>query len=811
MKKWLRRLAKVLGVLLLVLMVVLPAAGFWFSRRPWPMIDGQVAVRGLAAPVQVIRDRLGIPHLYAQRESDLFFAQGYAHAQDRLWQMHFNRMVADGTFAAAFGRRAIEPDRFSRTLGLRRAAERAWKTLDPETRRHFTAYSAGVNAFLEGHRDRLPVEFSLMGIDPAPWSPVDSLCAIKLMSLNLGENMDREILRVRFLRGLGQHGPSAARRLLPPYPAGGPVIVPSAAAPPAESAGSRAAESAVAGLGARVLSLWLGQSDPVWGSNAWVVAGSRTRSGKPLLANDTHMGLPMPSIWYENGLHGGRFDVVGFSLPGVPAVIIGHNGRIAWGITNLFTDTQDLFIESLDDVKNPTRYRFQGEWRDLEVVKETIAVNGGEPEPLVIRLTGHGPIINGAFADKLAGHPPMSLAWTALHGAGVAQALFRINLAGDWEGFRDALRLWDAPSLGFVYADGSGNIGFQAAGRHPVRAPGNDGTVPASGAEGGWRGAIPFEELPKSFNPPAGMIVSANNKVVGDDYPHVLTRDWADPNRARRILDLLAARPKLGREDMQRIQADTYCLEAEALRPYLLALEPANDLEKRALAEVRRWDLRYETDRVGASVYHVWQWILLQEMVGDELGEKLMQDYRYIPFHQRFITQDLLAWDANPWFDDRRTPQVETRRELLQRSLSRAVARLVEDFGDDPERWTWGRLHPALFGHLPLGQAGVKPLDWIVNPKPVAAPGGPFTVNAATPSSTKPFMALAGTSQRFIADFADLSRSLAVNSTGQSGHLFHAHRDDQIELWSKVGYHPVLFDRKSVEAESEGRLTLTPR
>jgi penicillin amidase len=262
---------------------------------------------------------------------------------------------------------------------------------------------------------------------------------------------------------------------------------------------------------------------------------------------------------------------------------------------------------------------------------------------------------------------------------------------------------------------------------------------------------------------------------------------------------------------MQSIQADTFCLEAKALRPYLLGIKPSNDAERRAIAEVQRWDLRYEPDRVGASIYHVWQWLLLQEMVGDELGAKLMHDYRHVPFQQRFVTQDLLAWDANPWFDHPRTLHVRTRQELLHRSLADAVAWLAAHFGNDPAGWTWGRLHRVTFGHLPLGQAGVAPLDWIFNPRPVPAAGGPFTVNAATPSSTQPFMVVAGTSQRFIADLADLGQSLAVNSTGQSGLAFHAHRDDQIALWHRVGYHRVFFDRQSLETASEGTLTLTPR
>ncbi len=812
MKKWLWRLLKILPVLLLVLVVAVAVWGFWFTRRPWPQIDGEVAVNGLAAPVQVIRDGWGIPQVYAEEESDLFFAQGYAHAQDRLWQMHFNRMIADGTFAAAFGQMGLKPDRFTRTLGLRRAAEREWETLDGETRGLFEAYSAGVNAFLEDHRDRLPVEFSVLRIDPEPWSPVDSLGAIELMSLYLGLNMQRELLRARLLHELGEAGETAARRLLPPYPAAGPVIVPQSAGSPAVGTSAKRSFDD-SGPGLENLLPWLGESAPAWGSNAWVVAGSRTESGRPLLANDTHMGLAMPSVWYENGLHGGRFNVVGFSIPGIPAVVIGHNGRLAWGITNLFTDAQDFFAETLDDPDDPRQYQFRGEWRDLQLVEETIEVKGKEPETMTVRLTHHGPIVNDAFAEELVGQPLMALRWTALDGTGVARALFDLNLAGDWEEFRQALSGWQAPNLSFVYADVEGNIGLQAVGRHPIRAPGHDGTVPVSGANGEWewQGYIEFDELPRAFNPEAGFIVSANNKVTSDDYPHRLTRDWADPRRAQRITDLLSAEETLGREDMRRIQADTYSLLAETLRPYLLDIEPGSDLERRALAEVEKWDLRYEADRVGASIYHVWHWFVLLNLVEDEFGEDLTKAFRRFPFHQRSITPELLAWDANPWFDDRTTPEVETRQELLHQSLADAVVWLAEHYGKDPAKWRWGRLHRALLGHLPLGMSGVAPLDWIFNPKSVPAPGGPFTVNAATPSISKPFIAVAGTSQRLIADLADLGRSLAVNSTGQCAHVFHAHRDDQIALWQEVDYHPVLFDRPTAETEAEGVLTLTPR
>jgi penicillin amidase len=799
-----RRLVRVLtiiGVVLLAVALILAGVGTWFVRRPWPQVKGEIAVPGLSAPVDVIRDEWGVPHIYAQNDHDLFFAQGYVHAQDRLWQMEFNRRIGSGTLSAALGEATLNQDRFLRTLGLRRAAEKDWALMDDDMRAFLQAYADGVNAFIDSHRDRLPLEFTILGVDPETWTPVDTLAWGKVMSYELCANYDNELLRARLVAELGE---AAAQQILPPYPDAGPVIIPPGVRSYAWLRGARFNRL-------DVLAGTLGESRREWGSNNWVVHGSRTATGKPLLANDTHLGLNMPSVWYENGLHGGRFDSVGYTFPGVPLVVIGHNGRIAWGVTNLPADVQDFYVEKLDDPAQPTRYEFQGEWRDLEVLRETIEVKDGQPEILDVLITHHGPIMNDVLGD-MEDAEPLALQWTALEGTRLFHAVQHVNLATNWEEFRQALSYWDAPSQNFVYADIEGNIGYQTPGRIPIRAAGHQGLAPVPGWTGEyeWQGFIPFDELPSVLNPSTGFIVTANNKVVPDDYPYHLAYEWSASFRARRITDLLAADDSVTLEDIQDIHAQTYSMPAEALRPYLLAVQPDDDLQERALDLVKGWDLYLEADRAGASVYEAWYGFLVRNTVGDELGDDLLEEYLdYGTIHVTTMVE-MMAQADSPWFDDTTTPQVESRDDIARRSLADAVAWLSERFGDDPARWTWGRLHTKTFVHQPLGQSGISPLEDLFSSKTVAARGDGFTVDAAGFSFNEPFAMGGGVSQRYIADLGDLSNSRIVHTTGQSGHLFHRHREDFIDLWQNVEYHPMISSRETAEARAEGTLTLTP-
>jgi penicillin amidase len=800
--KHIRKIAVSMAIVLLIIALVLAGVGTWFVRHPWSQVSGTTTVSNLSAPVQIMRDEWGVPHIYAENEHDLFFAQGYVHAQDRLWQMEFNRHIGSGSLSAILGSVTQDADRFMRTLGLRRAAEREWATLDGDTRLILEAYAQGVNAYLDTHRDQLPLEFTLLGVTPEPWAPIDTLVWGKLMSLNLGGNFGVELLRAQIV---AEYGEETAQQLLPPFAHGTPLVIPSEAHQYTWLRDTQLEKP-------NTLIALLGYPSPDWGSNNWVVDGSRTTTGKPILANDTHMGLSMPSIWYENGLHGGRFDIVGFSFPGVPLVVIGHNAHIAWGVSNLPADVQDLYIEKLDDPVQPTQYEFEGEWHDLQVIQETIEIKGQAPVELNVLLTQHGPIMNDVLDNDMKEVEPMALSWTSLDGPGIFSAIKGINLATNWEEFRQALRSLDAPAQNFVYADINGNFGYQATGKIPIRTSDHQGLVPVPGWTGEyeWQGFIPFEQLPSLFNPDPGFIATANNKVIPDDYLYQLTYEWAPPYRIQRITDMLMADPHLDLEDTQTIQADTYELPASALRPYLLAVEPENELQATALAQVAAWDLYHETDRVGALIYQVWYWFLAQNTLNDQLDDNLMNQYLVQPyFHVPFMV-DLMTQVNNPWFDDMTTPTVENRDDIVRRSLFDTVVWLSERYGDAPEQWTWGRLHTMTFVHQPFGQSGIAPLERLFNSKPIPARGGGFTVNAAWFSAGNNFQMIGGTAQRFIVDMSDLSNSLAIHTTGQNGNLFHPHREDFIAMWQNLDYHPMFFTRAGVETNAANILTLAP-
>lgn len=806
MKSRLWKLLRWTAIVVAGLLAALALVFYGLARRAWPEVDGRLAVAGLQAPVEIVRVEPGVPHLYARNAHDLFFAQGYVHAQDRLWQMELNLFVGRGEVAALFGEGGLEIDKVIRTFGLAQAAERDWQALSPATRALLTAYADGVNAFLSTHQGRLPIEFTLLGATPRKWTAIDSLTWGKLMALNLSLNHAFEILRGHLIAKLGE---PVARRLLSPYPASAPVIVPPGVNGYGVPAGERAVGSTVAALPAfgRIAN-W---GATAWGSNGWVVAGSRTASGKPLLANDTHLGLQMPSVWYQVGLHGGGYDAVGFSFPGMPFLEIGHNQRIAWGITNLCADVQDLYLEKLDDSKAPRRYEFQGAWRDLLLRREEIAVKGKPNFVLEVRETLHGPIINDAIVE-LKGSPPVALRWPALTGGRLIDALAALNQAQDWQAFHRALADWDTPSVNFVYADVDGHIAYQSTGRIPVRAAGHQGLLPVPGWDGRseWQGFIPYEEMPKLVDPAAGFIVTANNKVVSDDYPHYLAYDMADPYRAERLTALLSTAHGLTRDGLRSIQAETLGRPAQAIRPYLLAVPPAGPREAKALDEVRRWNLRYEPESVGAMVYEVWYWYLIGDVLRDELGPDVLKEYRTVGMSQVPSIADLLTRPNDPLFDDRRTPKVERRDDIVRRSLTRAVAWLTTYHGDDPAKWTYGTIHSVTFVHSPLGASGIAPLEYLFNSATYPARGTAFTVDAAVSDQTKPFGVNFGSSQRMIVDLADLEGSTWVNSTGQNAQVFHRHREDQIPKWEAIEDYPMLFSETTVRAHPEAQLTLVP-
>ncbi|MGA9347785.1 MAG: penicillin acylase family protein [Anaerolineae bacterium] len=810
MRRLLGKILMVLGVLVLLVVIVAAGGGYFVIRRGFPASNGTIKVAGLESQVEVYRDGWGIPHIYASNPHDLFFAQGYVHAQDRFWQMEFWRRVGSGRLAEILGESALDSDRFIRTLGWHRTAAQELELLDNGERAVLEAYAEGVNAYISTHRGRLGLEFTILGLtgvkfDPEPWTPLNTVTWSKIMAWDLSGNMNDELLRAHIAARLGS---PAVGALVPPYSDDYPVIVPH----PLAGATLEAVPESSFDLHP------LGTGDDI-GSNNWVIAGSRTETGMPLLANDPHLGIQMPSIWYEVGLHcepvgpGCPYNVVGASFAGSPGVIIGHNDHIAWGVTNLGSDVQDLFIERVNP-ENPNQYEYQGQWLDMEAIREEIQVTG-EEEPVVVnaRLTRHGPIINdvvgGTEEDWSFGWQPLALSWTALRPCTLMRSVLLLDRATNWEEFREALSYWDVPSQNFVYADVEGNIGYQAPGRIPIRASG-DGSMPVPGWTGEyeWVDYIPFDELPRAFNPPEEYIVTANNAVVGPDYPYFISMDWAPGYRARRIVELIESDPSLSLDDMQAIQGDSSPIYAQDILPHLLTLSSDEPRLTEALGLLRAWDGRAVWDSAGAALFEAFRLHLIDLTFGDELGEQLLRRARITA---GVALVSLLADETSPWFDDVTTPQVETRDEILLQALEEAVEELTETLGRNMARWRWGDLHTATFENQSLGQCGIGLIEAIFNRGPVVVDGSMDTVNNTGYSPNDPYGVVIVPSYRQIVDLGDFTRSVSMHTTGQSGHTYHRHYGDMIDPWRNIEYHPMLFDKESIAANKEGVLVLTPR
>ena len=710
-------------------------AYYFFVRRPLPKKKGDLVLEGLHEPVEIIFDRFGVPHIYAQNEDDLFFAQGYVHAQDRLWQMELNRRTGSGRLSEIFGEVAIEADRFCRRLGMHRAAMAEEARLPEHNRRILDAYACGVNAYIERNNNNLPIEFTLLRFKPAPWQIADSIQWAKMMGWNLGGNWETEIIRARIVARLGAE---RAARLEAGYDPHHPLIVP----PGIE----------YKGINLGMLEQYeqlkqLSGFGMLGASNNWVVDGTMSTTGAPILCNDPHLGQVVPSIWYECHLVAGDIDVIGASFPGAAGVVIGHNQHIAWGITNAVSDVEDLYIEKFDP-QNPYQYEYQGKWEAAQIIREEIIVRGSKT-PLIeeVRITRHGPIItsltgkdvngqvsqNGTQAEQL--ELPLALRWTGLEQCNIVSAFEKLNRATNWEEFKEALRDWDVPPQNLVYGDKEGNIGYVMAGAIPIRAKGQH-LLPSPGWTGGheWIGFIPFEELPQTYNPEQHFIVTANNRVVDDSYPYYITNEWLNGYRAQRIRDLLTSKGKLAPEDMARIQGDQYSLPAVEIVPHMLRVQSTIPLEKAALGVLRTWNYVLAPDSVQASIYTTFlnklEGIVFGAVFGDD--ETIIHDYlgkgsSILSLTNGYASRSkpllirLMNEHDDSWFADSAIPNGPRSWDTaIAAAFTAAVEELCEKLGRDITRWQYGKIHTMTYNH-PLGM--IKPLDKIFNRGPILQAG----------------------------------------------------------------------------------------
>jgi penicillin amidase len=801
----LKRVLKILMIILLAIILLGGAGGYWFVAKSHPQISGTLRVSGLKSQVEIVRDPLGVPHIYASNADDLFFTQGYVQAQDRLWQMELFRHVGAGRTAELSGRSGTSDDKFLRTLGIPRAARAYWENANEEEKRVLNAFAAGVNAFIDSHRDNLPIEYALIGITPEPWQPVDSAAWAKIMALDLGGNRTQELVRARLREKLGS---DRANELMPGYPAQGPFIIPPEAKEyKAESPNHLVTESPVISLGnpnfeaIAAIDSRMTLGDGI-GSNNWVVDGTKTVSGKPMLANDPHLGIQMPSIWYEIGLHcqpiasDCAYNVVGMAFAPSPTVVIGHNDRIAWGITNTNPDVQDYFVEKINP-QNPNQYEYQGKWEDFTIESEIVKIKGGGEETFQVKISRHGPIMTPVLEGITQ---PLSLQWTAVREPShVIDSILRLDRARDWSEFRDALRFFDAPSQNFVYADVDGNIGYQMPGNIPIRAKG-DGSVPVPGWTGEyeWTGYVPFGELPSVYNPPNHFIATANNQVVPSTYKYLITNDWSAPYRAMRINELLASKQKFSIQDFQTMQADITSIPLERLQRNIVGFtfEKEKFLPTRALEFAIKWNGRLDIDSVGGSILQATYLRAMKNILAGRLDGDLMSAYLDLGVAPRAALLALLDQPNSVWWDDLSTSQKETRDDILKKSFEQGVDDLGRRFGDAPAEWKWGRMHTATFGH-PIGS--VQPLNLLFNIGPLATNGDGYTVNNGGYRDSRDFTQRTVSSMRMIHDLSDWSRSIQMHTTGQSGQPLNKHYCDLVMPWRDVRHSPLYFDRTHLE------------
>jgi penicillin amidase len=876
-----RRLAWIALILVVVLIVSVVTIVGMVTVRSLPQTTGTVAIAGLDKPVRIDRDATGIAWILADTPHDLFLAQGYVHAQERMWQMEVWRHISAGRLSELFGASTLSEDRFIRTLGWRTAAARDLEALSPDTRAAVDAYAAGVNAWLSEHKGSLGLSFVVTGLkagiggiggyDPEPWTALDTMAWQKVQAWQLGDNFDGEIFRM--LADDKLRDPARTDQLFPLYGADMPVITPSGlkgsgGAGSTASTGSagrgasvaRAAETAtpqtaapigdpdawrdVAALGSRVLNLaGLDASDGIAGdhqvgSNNWVVGPSKSATKSALLANDPHLGIAMPSVWFMNGLRCRAinkdcpFDVVGVSFPGVPGVILGHNERVAWGATNVGPDVEDLF--SIDaDPANPLQYVHGDQSLPFLIHHETIKVAGGDPVDLVVRETIHGPIVNGVD-DRLKNAPLVALSWTGIDGVdGALESLYRVNSVANFQEFRAAFKDYGSPSQNFVYADVDGHIGYVLPGRIPIRAdPQDRGERIRSGSDGrhDWTGTIPFDDLPWQLDPPSGIIVTANNAAVDATYPYFVADGWDPGYRAKRIAQLLDAAAADGGvtiRDVRTIQSDTAMLRAASIVPFVSAVRPTTEDGAVVLGRINDWrPLDCPVDSVGCAAYVAFEYRLMRGLFDDELG----------PLAREYVGQGgswqattaLLSVPDSPWWDDVTTPNRQERRDDIIAAALDATGKELRGALGAPEKWTWGALHTATFREATLGSSGIGPLEWYLDKGPYPVPGAAGAVNntyyrpsRAYPDPDDPTYVPVGIgrvfeitnlpSYRLAIDMADLDGARIVQTTGQSGNPFDTHYGDLIDDWINGESVPLPFSLAAVNDASIQVLQLTPK
>ncbi len=826
-----KRIYKVLAICICILVfLTLLAAGFVYNlfRREVPPANATIQLAGLERSVDVIFDRRGVPHAYGHSDEDLARVLGYLHARDRLWQLDLVRRAAAGQLSEIFGESLYNFDVFKRVIGLRRTAQKLEKSLDKNSLKIIQAYCDGVNAFIDAAGPLPTIEFRVLGYQMKPWTVDDVLTLARQTGWQLSGNWDVEVLRAAVA---AERGEEAMWAVLPRHRDPGPYIIPpdqksyskgADNSQPSEKKHARAFSTdsidgllALLDINRRDREFPAGVASIPMASNSWVLSPSKTKSGGAMMCNDPHLDMLLPSVWHEAHLHGDDIDVIGVAFPGTPMIVLGHTPQVAWGATTTCADTQDLYA-IVTDSDHPGKYLYDGQWRPFEIADEKIRIrtkNGHEERTVRVRLTVHGPIITDqlGFADKL---PPLAMRWTGYEKSDEMDALFRMAKAGDTKSLLDAIGRLKVPIQNWVYAGSDGHIGYIAGGLLPIRKKG-DGTMPVPGddPEYAWAGFVPHSELPQITDPPAGFIATANNKVVPQDYPYIVSHEYAPPYRAARIVEVLRAGEKFTAEDVARLQMDTKLLLGRRLTPFFIkAYENAGTKGDERIGKLvemlKKWDYSTNTDEVAPAFFHEAYRQAFRLTYEDEVSPKLWRELReegtaYIGFDNG-IEEDFAL------FDDRRTAdKVESRDDILVAAMSEAIGVLESELGPSIENWKWGKLHTILFDHPFGGQHPMLRKTFSLGPYPLA--GSRDTVNNGYFHWwAGPYKISVGPSLRHIVDYGNMASCKFTITIGQSLHRLSKHYSDQVMDWIEGRYHPMPTLRSDVDAAAEGKIEFRP-
>jgi len=780
-RNWRQRLIKGAGFLLALTVVGASGVFFWL-RTSLPQIDGTISVPGLSASVEIVRDTNAVPHIFANTTEDAYFALGLTHAQDRLWQMEMMRRAGAGRLSEILGAPTLSIDRFTRTLGFYRSAEARAEQMPPDLKKQMEAYAAGVNHYIDHHDGPLSPEFVLLNHTPEQWRTADSLVWSRMMAFRLSQNWWKELFRLRLRTVFTE----AQANDFWPSGDGGPITLDN----PKQAA--------------TLMNAVPPSFRPKSASNAWVLSGERTASGKPILANDPHLGFDAPGLWYLAHIKTPTFEITGATVPGVPITVIGHNGAIAWGLTTTGGDNQDLFIEQIDP-KDENRYLGPDGSRAFRIRTETIKVKGTDPVTLTVRATRNGPVISDISTParklKLTGQVLALKSVAARADDRTHEALYRINRARNWKDFLAATKMFHSPQQNVFYADVTGDIGMIAPARLPLRN-GWDGRWPADGSNRHhkWKGFVPFGGLPKSHNPPTGFIGNANNQLVPSSYPYLITKDWDTPYRARRLATLAGGNSKHTLDDSAAWQMDPTSEAARELLP--LMLKHFSLKGNPPVQRLMTWDYRMARDKPEPLIYSAW----IRAFMAELMKPYGLTDLAPMPAFLIKVLQEKHSWCDHPKTDKR-----ETCKSRLATSLDKAFENISRHLGSDIDDWQWGEMHRAtfkhrLFDHIPIvkfwGNLSI-PTD-----------GGDHTLNrgqtAFGDGGLNPFSHRHGAGLRVIYDLGDLRRSRFIIATGQSGNIFSKYYGNLLESWREGAYIPVFSERDLIRTHALGTLRLVP-